>query len=125
MMIETIKDTLNKLLEDNGDKGDWDRWASRFVLGIDKTQESIRRAIRVNDKTFTDKSGLTSVEVAWETTHTDLNSWWRDFIVRSYAANAALKWSESIGLSGHDRIVAEEKISEYLGIVKIALDDWP
>lgn len=115
MLVEKLKDFLNKLMEDHPDKNShWESWARRFNLGIDKTTAAAQRALTMNNIRFTEVSGLSDVELFESEVITDQTSKFMPYTVKNHLTKAVVKWCESTVMSGTKKEEAEAEIEMHM-----------
>lgn len=123
MLLENLKDFMNKLMEDHPDKDShWDSWARRFIMGIDKTSATAQRAISMNSLRFTQLSGLPDVETFETQPITGDTSKFMKYAVRNHVSKAVVKWSESLVKTGKMKEAAEAEVEMHMITAENLLD---
>lgn len=84
--IDVVKDAIRRTLDICFDKHKWDKWARRFLLGIDKTQEASLRALQYNNDERKDETPSKAVFKSY---------------ARSYATAIALAWARGEDFTEH------------------------
>lgn len=123
MILENLKDFMNKLMEDHPDKDShWDSWARRFIMGIDKTSAAAQRAISMNSLRFTQASGFSDVNAFESETITGDTAKFMPYAVRNHVSKAAVKWCESTNLTGKMKDEAESELAMHMVTAENLLD---
>lgn len=123
MMLENLKDFMNKLMEDHPDKDShWDAWARRFIMGIDKTSSAAQRAISMNDLRFGQVSGLPNIGSLEFEPITEDNAKFMKYVVRNHVSKAVIKWCESTTLTGKMKDEAEAELERHMITAENLLD---
>lgn len=123
MLLERIKDFISKFMTDHPDKdSNWDSWARRFVMGIDKTKDSALRAISLNRLRFTHVSGFPDVDTFEHEPITDITGKYMKYVVRGHISNAVVKWAESTTTTGKTKEAAESEAEMHMITAENLLD---
>lgn len=95
-MNADIKRLAAKLLENHGDDSVWNKWARRFVMGIDLTIDSAEKALKFNESKFKERTGTNrSTLDCYYDMISEENLYYCEFIARSCACRAAIAWGQS------------------------------